>query len=64
MSNDFVLKGKRLRVNCSNGMLADKTKCFVLEGGQRSSSTAEKGERTVLHWPGLSMCLFVSAEER
>lgn len=43
----FILQGKHLRVNCSKGMLADETKRFILEDGQCSRSTAEKGERTV-----------------
>ncbi len=58
LSHDFVLKGKHLRVNCLKGMLADKTKCFALEQGQRSSSTAE-GERGQWYTGLASQCPFL-----
>lgn len=54
----LFLRGKHLRVNCSKGMLADKTKCFALEEGQCSSSTAER-ERGRCYTGLASQCAFL-----
>lgn len=53
LSHDFVFEGKHLCVSCSNGMLADKMKCF---GGRPELQLSSwKAGRTVRHWPSLLM---------
>ena len=58
LSHDFVLEGKHLRVNVTDGMLADETECFALEGGQCSSSAAERYEGQCYAGPA-SQCAFL-----